>query len=990
MPKLTRGVTPPLGVATPVTENAARNRHLGAHPAIPRFIRLFSVPILLFWLALVVIVNVAVPQLEVVGQQHSVSLAPDDAPSLQAMKRVGQVFDEFDSNSSAMILLEGDKPLGDEAHAYYEELIAKLRTDTRHVQHIQDFWGDPLTAAGAQSADGKAAYVQLYLAGNQGETLASQSVEAVRATVAGFPPPAGINVYVTGPAAMTYDQQHAGDKGVHLITAVTIVVIFAMLLLVYRSIVTTMLVLVMVFLQLAAARGIVAFFGQYGLIGLSTFAVNLLTTMAIAAATDYAIFILGRYHEARLAGEDRETAFYTMYHGTAHVILGSGLTIAGATFCLHFTRLPYFASLGIPLAIGMFVAVVAALTMAPALLTVASHFGLFEPKRKMKTRSWRRVGTAVVRWPGPILIASTALALVGLIALPSYVTSYNDREYLPADIPANVGYAAADRHFPQARMNPELLLIETDQDLRNSADMLVIDKVAKSVFRIPGVGRVQAITRPQGAPIEHTSIPFILSMSGATQTLNMSYMQDRMKDMLKMGDEMQTTINLMEKMYGLMQQLTGVTHSMVDKTKEMVATTQELRDSIANFDDFFRPIRNYFYWEPHCFDIPVCWALRSIFDSIDGINTLSDDLGAVVVDMNRLDELMPQMLTVMPPMIANMKTMRTMMLTMQSTMGGLQDQMQAMQENANAMGKAFDASKNDDSFYLPPEVFENEEFKRGLKMFISPDGKSVRFIISHERDPASPEGLALIDKIKNAAFEAIKGTPLEGSKVYLGGTAAVYKDMQHGANYDLLIAGLASLCLIFIIMLILTRSVVAAVVIVGTVALSLGTSFGLSVLIWQHIFNIPLHWMVLAMSVIILLAVGSDYNLLLVSRFKEEIHAGINTGIIRSMAGTGSVVTSAGLVFAFTMASMLVSDLRVAGQVGSTIALGLLFDTLIIRSFMTPSIAALLGRWFWWPQVVRPRPVPQPWPTPADTTQPPPSEPSDQLALSAHAQGGSR
>ncbi len=97
------------------------------------------------------------------------------------------------------------------------------------------------------------------------------------------------------------------------------------------------------------------------------------------------------------------------------------------------------------------------------------------------------------------------------------------------------------------------------------------------------------------------------------------------------------------------------------------------------------------------------------------------------------------------------------------------------------------------------------------------------------------------------------------------------------------------------------------------------------------------------MSVIILLAVGSDYNLLLVSRFKEEIHAGINTGIIRSMGGSGSVVTSAGLVFAFTMMSMVVSDLRVVGQVGTTIGLGLLFDTLVVRSFMTPSIAALLG-----------------------------------------------
>jgi RND superfamily putative drug exporter len=131
----------------------------------------------------------------------------------------------------------------------------------------------------------------------------------------------------------------------------------------------------------------------------------------------------------------------------------------------------------------------------------------------------------------------------------------------------------------------------------------------------------------------------------------------------------------------------------------------------------------------------------------------------------------------------------------------------------------------------------------------------------------------------------------------------------------------------------------------------------MSVLVWQYLLGIKLHWMVLAMSVIVLLAVGSDYNLLLVSRLKEEIHAGLKTGIIRAMGSTGKVVTSAGLVFAFTMASMVVSDLRIIGQVGTTIGLGLLFDTLVVRSFMTPSIAALLGRWFWWPIPVRPRPA---------------------------------
>ena len=224
-----------------------------------------------------------------------------------------------------------------------------------------------------------------------------------------------------------------------------------------------------------------------------------------------------------------------------------------------------------------------------------------------------------------------------------------------------------------------------------------------------------------------------------------------------------------------------------------------------------------------------------------------------------------------------------------------------MQDNQSAMGKAFDEAKNDDTFYLPPEVFDNPDFKRGMKMFLSPDGKAVRFIITHEGDPDVAGGHLPHRPDQQRRVGGHQGHPAGGLEIYLAGTASSFKDMQDSANYDLMIAVIAALSLIFIIMLILTRSVVAAVVIVGTVVLSLGASFGLSVLIWQHLLGIQLHWMVLAMAVIILLAVGSDYNLLLVSRFKEEIRAGLNTGIIRAMAGTGSVVTSAGLVFAFTM-----------------------------------------------------------------------------------------
>ena len=185
-------------------------------------------------------------------------------------------------------------------------------------------------------------------------TLANESVEAVQDIVGQTPPPPGVKAYVTGPAAIVADMSNSGDRTIITITAVSLAVIFTMLLLVYRSVITVILLLLMVGIELQVARGIVAFLGHHEIIGLTTFAVNLLVSLGIAAGTDYGIFFIGRYQEARQAGEDRETAYYTTYRGVAKVVLASGLTIAGALFCLSFTRLPSFQALGVPCAVGIF------------------------------------------------------------------------------------------------------------------------------------------------------------------------------------------------------------------------------------------------------------------------------------------------------------------------------------------------------------------------------------------------------------------------------------------------------------------------------------------------------------------------------------------------------------------------------------------------------------------------------------------------------------
>src|SRR5262249_4883675 len=151
---------------------------------------------------------------------------------------------------------------------------------------------------------------------------------------------------------------------------------------------------------------------------------------------------------------------------------------------------------------------------------------------------------------------------------------------------------------------------------------------------------------------------FHMSLQGAQTIQNLRYLRDRIADMTRMTDELQHMIDITQRMEDLTRQLTAVTHDMDVRSKQMQANTNELRDRIADFDDFWRPIRSYFHWERHCVDIPICWSTRSLFDAMDGVDKLSEDVGSLVDNLGRLDTLTPQMLAQFAPLIATMKTVK--------------------------------------------------------------------------------------------------------------------------------------------------------------------------------------------------------------------------------------------------------------------------------------------------------------------------------------------
>ena len=236
-------------------------------------------------------------------------------------------------------------------------------------------------------------------------------------------------------------------------------------------------------------------------------------------------------------------------------------------------------------------------------------------------------------------------------------------------------------------MAPDLLLVEADHDLRNSADFLILNRLAKAVLAVPGVSSVQAVTRPTGTPIPHSSVPYMLSMQNAGMLQNMGFQKDRMKDLLKQADDM-ASISQVDATH-VWPDATTLSRRLITwfgETHEIEVIVEELRGHISDFEDFWRPIRSYFYWEKHCYDIPICFSMRSIFDTLDGVDEVSDKMQDLVKDMDQLDMLMPQMLAQLPPMIATMQGMRTMILTMHSTMSGIFDQMDESEHERHRHG----------------------------------------------------------------------------------------------------------------------------------------------------------------------------------------------------------------------------------------------------------------------------------------------------------------
>ncbi len=216
-----------------------------------------------------------------------------------------------------------------------------------------------------------------------------------------------------------------------------------------------------------------------------------------------------------------------------------------------------------------------------------------------------------------------------------------------------------------------------------------------------------------------------------------------------------------------------------------------------------------------------------------------------------------------------------------------------------------------------------------------------------EPNPYSTEAFDLIEPIRRAAHSAVPAA-------LVGGPTAVEFDVRDAAGWDSIVIPPIILLVVFLILVGLLRAVVAPLVLIGTVILSFLAALGVGYFAFEFIFDFPGSDPSLPLfAFVFLVALGVDYNIFLIARAREEtIRHGSAKGILRALAVTGAVITSAGIVLAGTFSVLAVLPLTFLTELGFVVAFGVLLDTFLVRSVLVPAIALSLGDRFWWPSSI--------------------------------------
>ncbi|MCC7352144.1 MAG: MMPL family transporter [Anaerolineae bacterium] len=467
---------------------------------IGRFAAKYRYPVIAFWVAVLVVVTLAAPDIGDVAVSEQSDFLPLGQPSLVAAEVAAEYFPDQASPSQAVLVIksEGGSLRDEAAQAYLAELVAWLQNEaapgvTGEVLSPTD----PALASRLLSQDNQVAMIVVGMRGTSHDEGVQHALEVIQARLDRAP--AGLTGYVTGSAAIAQDYLNNALASAESTTLITVVLVIAVLLIIYRSPVSPIIPLATIGMAYGISRKVVAGLSLYGW-KVSSFTDVFLVVLLFGAGTDYCLFLVSRFREYMADNHSGPDAARHTVSRVGETITSSAGTVIVGMAAMYFAELRLFSNTGPSMAIGIFIALLAGLTLTPALLAVLGRWAFWpgHPRHAKEGGFWERLATWVTNRPWLPL----ALGVVVLVPLVVYGRgqrrTFDLLADLPPSVPSKAGFLLLSGSMGAGEVQPLEVIITEIPNTRSPQGIARIYALTHELLQVPGVADVRSLTAPVG------------------------------------------------------------------------------------------------------------------------------------------------------------------------------------------------------------------------------------------------------------------------------------------------------------------------------------------------------------------------------------------------------------------------------------------------------------------------------------------------------------
>jgi RND superfamily putative drug exporter len=772
---------------------------------------------------------------------------------------------------------------------------------------------------------------------------------------------------------------------------------------IFRSPVTPIVPLATIGISYLISRGMVAWLTYVGLTVVS-FTQAFLVVILFGAGTDYCLFIIGRFREHIVEQQEPKEASRQALTRVGETITSSAGTVIVGMVSMMFAQMKLFSSTGPSIAIGVAVTLLAGLTFTPALLAILGRRAFWLAridKAHEENPFWKRLAHLLSRR----LWLPLAGALVVLVPLAIYGVGVHQTFNMTADLSDKVsskqGFEVLAEHFGAGEMQPVEIVVTDLPEIASPAGLAEIDRMTSEALAIEGVVDVRSLLRPQGSKgsnirdffLADNQLRLLAQSLGSFTTAShedetetgslFTGMQafDLDAFSLYFTDLYEAYPNLpQDHVQACTDAMTGLSLALatsgqpvfVPQQLETIAFQIEAAGaSISQSSEDapgqdltaqFETLQSYF--DELGASIPTLAAtyeysrVSEKLDQLAGLAALAGagnisagvgiseqqalfvqsnvtDLAASINDLSIVAEAIALHVIFIP---SDELMARGELQPSEKLMAALA----SFQTVATTL--ADDFAGYEQPWFWPVALAGAGASDLGqlFTQYVNVDGTTTRIQAILADEPYAHGAMATVERL-NEIFN-----PSHGG--YASGTTATTVDIQRILKIDTTQTMAIVLVGIAIVLVWLLRSLVAPVYLLLTILLSYLATLGICRAVFEGIFHSELTWWEPFFVFVLLIALGSDYNIFLMGRVKEEtIRHGTREGVGEALQHTGGIITSAGIILAGTFAALFTSSILGLIQIGFAVMVGVLLDTFVIRTILVPAIAMLLGRWNWWP-----------------------------------------